>query len=545
FGVGLINNSSDREELVENALQWLIPQEVEEYYSFYLSPDYQQKTTTTGGTVVYEIEVVNNGTEDDTIDLVRSAPPSGWTAWLDRDIVDVGAGENTTVNLSVTAPANATNGEYANISVTGTSQGDPDLIDIVYTNTTVSNEPTDLEPIELGPVGGAMVLGEDTTINATVRNNGNRDANDVDVFFYLDDNASLPIGTDTIDVPAGEERNATIDWDATSSFGDHTLIVDVDRDNTEPETNESNNHLENATEDWIVKGSVQWGNAEYNLTGNLSVEGRFLLENVSIYFNSTHGKYGLDCMNSGVMGANNSEFGTLGNASDSSFRFEARGELTLTNSLLYRLYYNDDSNDPKGGIVVFSSSTLIKNTTITKSGMGLWTPVSPMIVNSSFENLTDYGLYSIAGSPRVTGSLFRNITTGIALVGGAGEIEGCDITDVSTGIFTARSSTALLTKNAIHGLRGLNRGFFISGSSPTLKGNTVHNTSTGVWIESDASPIITGNDLSDNRHNSVYSSESSPVFEGAIMSGNPDYGVRVSGGGMIIRHSTIADNGKN
>jgi len=544
FAVPVIENLTHRSDLVENIMHWLIPSELDEYYSFYMSPDSQDSTTNSGGTVVYDIQVANNGTLDDTIDLVRSAPPPGWTANLNQTTAEVEAGKNTSVSLTVTAPVSAQNGDYANISVTGTSQGNIELNHTVYTNTTVNNEArADLEPIDLGPTNGQMVLGQDTRIASLVRNNGDRDADNVLVAFYLDDNTTAPIGTDTIDVPAGEETEAFIDWNATDSFGDHTLLVEVDPYQNHPETDETNNNLENDTRDWIVLGMVDWTDDAFNVTGNLIISGLLQLDNITILFNSTDGTYGIDLRNPGTMDAVHSTFGPLGGDTDSTFRFQVRDELSLTDSRVHGLFYNENLGDPRGGIEIFTSTVHILNTTITDSGMGIWTSVSPTIENSTFEDLDDFGVYSNSGSPIIRGTHFESTTTAIVLKGGTGSVANCEITDVSTGIWAAQNTSAVITGNYIHDLNGLSRGVFITDSSPTIEYNEIHDTLSGIWLEGEeSSPFIAGNDLSSNIQYSAYSKDASPIFERNDISENEKFGFYINGGMATIRHTQILDN---
>ena len=544
FGIGLIMDGTDRTELVENAMDWLVPIEIEEYYAFYLTPDTQEKTTNSGGTVIYDILVINNGTLDDTIDLFNSAPPPGWSANLNQTSVEVDAGRNTSVSLRVTAPVSAQNGDYANISVWGQSQGNGDLTYTVHTNTTVNNEArADLEPLDIGPDHGEMVLGMMTTITSLVRNGGDRDADNVIVTFYLDDNSSFPIGNDTIDVPAGEETRAVIQWNATEFLGDHHLIVWVDSGQNHPETNESNNELENETGDWIVKNHVAWNDASYNLTGNLSVAGAFLLDNVTILFNSTDGAYGFYIENPGILDAERSLFAPLGNGGDSTFLFQVRGMVTLLDSEVTRTYYNGDLGDPRGGIEIYSSTVDLDNTTISDTGLGIWTSVSPTIRNSTFENISDFGIYSLSGSPTISQSTFSGMTTAIVQKGGAPIIQGCEITDVSTGIYLDQMATGLINMNDIHDLNGLERGILISDSSPLVTNNEINGVATAIWVQGeDAFPMIFWNDLSGNTHNSAYCDEAYPTFEGNIISENGRYGINVIGGGVTVRNSIITNN---
>ena len=508
FGIALVTNETDRMELVENSMDWLIPIELGEYYAFYMSPDFQEATTNTGGTVIYEILVHNNGTLDDTVDLENSTAPNGWTATLNQSSIDVSAGENGSVSLTVTAPLSAQNGEFANITVNGTSQGDVDLVYIVYTNTTVNNEArSDLEPLDLGPQDGKMVLGEDTTIISPVRNNGDRDANNVVVSFFLDENNYFNLmGNDTIDVPAGEVVDAIILWNATNVFGDHVLIVEVDQGQNHPETDETNNNMSNATTDWTVKGTVQFTDDQYNITGNLSIQGNFLLDNVTILFNSTDGQYGFDSLLFSFLDADLCSFGPLGTEDDSTYWFKIRGEVDLTNSTMYGLDYNGDSQNPKGGVQIYSSTVMIDSCTFRDSAMGIWTSVAPVISNSTFTSLEYYGIFSNGGSPIISLSQFSITNTAISLVGGAGEVSECDVTDVSTGIYVDQSSIPQISGNDIHDLNGLRRGIFITGSSPYITGTVMSEDNTNIYVT--FSEPVYNHDHNSNDINNGYSEKS-------------------------------------
>jgi PKD repeat protein len=546
FGIALVNGTADRIDLVENIMDWLIPSEKEFYYAFYLSPDSQDQNTNSGGTAIYDILVTNNGTLDDTIDLFRTAPPAGWSATLNQTAVTVAAGDSTSISLTVTAPVSAQNGDYANISVWGESQGNGDLTYLVYANTTVNNEArADLEPITLGPDRGLMLLGDETTISSIIRNNGDRDANNVIVTFFLDNNASIPIGNDTIDVPAESESKAEIVWNATSSFGDHLLIVEVDPGQNHPESDETNNDLENSTRDWEVRGMAEHMDAEYILTGNVFVVGTYKLDNVTLQLNSTDGTYGIYVSLSGSLEAFGSHFSSVGSDTDETFRFQTRGVLLLTECELTSLYFNGDLGDPRGGLEVYSSSCDIIDSTFNDTAMGVWTSVAPTIEGSMFTNLTHFGIYAFGSgsSPTINQSSFTNMITAITLRDGGGTVMGSMITEANTGIYLGQGSGAMITGNTIHDLTGQRRGIFVVDSSPLILDNIIHSTNVAIWVEGlDSMPFISGNDLSNNDHYSAYSDDGRPIFERNIVSGNGNVGFNLNGGEVVIRHMDISDN---
>jgi PKD repeat protein len=103
-----------------------------------LSCNITNKTIPSCGSVTYNITVLNTGNTHDTL-ILKLPPPaeSGWSEWLDFYSVELAPNESTEVVLIVSNVVGLPRGNYREVKVTGTSQGDPAKSDFVTTNTTI------------------------------------------------------------------------------------------------------------------------------------------------------------------------------------------------------------------------------------------------------------------------------------------------------------------------------------------------------------------------------------------------------------------------
>lgn len=103
-----------------------------------LSPDVQNQAVRHKGTVVYDIIVTNTGNAPDTILLSKGPDEAGWNSKLSHSSVRLEAGQSTTVQLTVEAPAKPST---FSVTVTGASQADPNAHDSAVAETTATAAP--------------------------------------------------------------------------------------------------------------------------------------------------------------------------------------------------------------------------------------------------------------------------------------------------------------------------------------------------------------------------------------------------------------------
>ncbi|KAF5437430.1 PKD repeat-containing protein [Candidatus Methanophagaceae archaeon] len=103
-----------------------------------LSCNITNKSIPSGGSVTYNITILNTGNTHDTL-ILELPPPaeSGWSEWLDFYSVELAHGESTEVVLTVSNLVGLPRSNYREVKVTGISQGDPAKSDSVTTNTTI------------------------------------------------------------------------------------------------------------------------------------------------------------------------------------------------------------------------------------------------------------------------------------------------------------------------------------------------------------------------------------------------------------------------
>lgn len=135
------------------------------------SPD-PDKSVDPGDSVEYEIVVENTGINDlpDTIELSSSTPPPGWNTYFSEDSVELLPGEFATVYFTVEVPLGELAGDY-NITVTGTSVGDPTKSDSIVTTTTVNAVYN--FTMSVYPESAWVIIGESVEYILNITNYGN------------------------------------------------------------------------------------------------------------------------------------------------------------------------------------------------------------------------------------------------------------------------------------------------------------------------------------------------------------------------------------
>jgi hypothetical protein len=102
-------------------------------YGVELSPDAQQSGAP-GDDVAYSVQITNTGSSSDTFDLALGG--NSWTTALSDSSVTLAAGTSTTVDVTVSIPSGANNGDNDVVTVTATSQANPSQSATVQLETT-------------------------------------------------------------------------------------------------------------------------------------------------------------------------------------------------------------------------------------------------------------------------------------------------------------------------------------------------------------------------------------------------------------------------
>jgi hypothetical protein len=143
-------------------------------YGIELSPDTQDGTVETGNDIYFTITAENTGNTQDIIDLLVSGEFDGW-ADLSQSALDLDAGEEQNVILTISVPASASAGDY-DFSVSGESQGDSIAYDEVSVSITVTEPPEGGgEPIAFSNLAHSPTnptSEDDITVTATVTGDG-------------------------------------------------------------------------------------------------------------------------------------------------------------------------------------------------------------------------------------------------------------------------------------------------------------------------------------------------------------------------------------
>ncbi len=193
---------------------------------------------------------------------------NGSAASFTLDIATAASTPAGTYTLNLTAYSyNHTNGHWGNLTNY-----------ILLTLTVNSANAPDLTITSISTSASTVNEGQSITINATVKNVGDKDANNVYVGFYYDSvSSSTHIGNASVGTLAsGSSSDVQITWDTTGHTGTHKIIAYADPDNIVAETNEDNNSANttvtvngygvNLTVDSSGKTVQPGGSADYTIT---------------------------------------------------------------------------------------------------------------------------------------------------------------------------------------------------------------------------------------------------------------------------------------
>ena len=106
-------------------------------YSVSLKCERNQSGTQPGGNRSYKIEVINDGTLNDTYNITLQLP-SGWMGYLSKSQVKLDPGYTASINLTVFAPENASIGEKGIINVIAQSEGNKSKMAVINITTLIN-----------------------------------------------------------------------------------------------------------------------------------------------------------------------------------------------------------------------------------------------------------------------------------------------------------------------------------------------------------------------------------------------------------------------
>jgi len=128
----------------------------------------QEKEVKAGQDVIYTILVYNNGNQNDTIHLSVKGVAEGWNVELSREMLNIPAKTFKDVDVTVTAPERAQQGDFLNITVY--AQGNTGS-DSIWLNTTIAPPEYGVK-VEVKQKEVNASPGDTATFVFTVENNG-------------------------------------------------------------------------------------------------------------------------------------------------------------------------------------------------------------------------------------------------------------------------------------------------------------------------------------------------------------------------------------
>ena len=254
------------------------------------------KSVRASESIDYIIKITNTGNlGDDTIDL-SAIIPIDWSSgffYESNEIteIDLVEGEYKEIKFSVQTIEEAQHGYEYTIDVSGLSKNG---ITFNTIEITTRIKQTDLEPVDLRffrldgveiGIDKHAIADQDTTINATIKNNGDTYATFVTVTFYHSGiSPENIIGTDIVEIiynGTAEEAYAEINWNTT--IGDYTVFVEVDSNDAFLESNEANNDYSELLSVYSTIPSnpyIRWIKVQYK-DSNAVVNGLVAIKNMN------------------------------------------------------------------------------------------------------------------------------------------------------------------------------------------------------------------------------------------------------------------------
>ena len=206
-----VNGSSDEAE-TDTYDTTSVTVTVNKEYKVDLLINEAQKNGDAGSSVVYDIIVKNKGTGDDTIRLSVDEWPSGWTANFNHTEVDISAGKDALVNLTVTIKEKEDNQAfYVNFTAVSIGAKDEDL-DVNATASTITTVNQYYEFRMTSVLTYTKADPEQTfTVDILLDNKGTGD-DTIDLEVTAPENATGWVTdiTPSVEVPEGENRTVTL-----------------------------------------------------------------------------------------------------------------------------------------------------------------------------------------------------------------------------------------------------------------------------------------------------------------------------------------------
>ena len=206
-----VNGSSDEAE-TDTYDTTSVTVTVNKEYKVDLLINEAQKNGDAGSSVVYDIIVKNKGTGDDTIRLSVDEWPSGWTANFNHTEVDISAGKDALVNLTVTIKEKEDNQAfYVNFTAVSIGAKDEDL-DVNATASTITTVNQYYEFRMTSVLTYTKADPEQTfTVDILLDNKGTGD-DTIDLEVTGPENATGWVTdiTPSVEVPEGENRTVTL-----------------------------------------------------------------------------------------------------------------------------------------------------------------------------------------------------------------------------------------------------------------------------------------------------------------------------------------------
>ncbi len=206
-----VNGSSDEAE-TDTYDTTSVTVTVNKEYKVDLLINEAQKNGDAGSFVVYDIIVKNKGTGDDTIRLSVDEWPSGWTANFNHTEVDISAGKDALVNLTVTIKEKEDNQAfYVNFTAVSIGAKDEDL-DVNATASTITTVNQYYEFRMTSVLTYTKADPEQTfTVDILLDNKGTGD-DTIDLEVTGPENATGWVTdiTPSVEVPEGENRTVTL-----------------------------------------------------------------------------------------------------------------------------------------------------------------------------------------------------------------------------------------------------------------------------------------------------------------------------------------------
>ena len=137
------------------------------------------KTGDPGAQLIYPIRVQNKGTGEDSFKLFIENYPANWIVQLENELVeDVAAGDEKTVNLTVTIPSGEQNKAFVT-NITASSQGassenPPKWVNTTVPVTTIVNQDYWID-LSVTNISVDAIIGDPITVSITVENLGTGD----------------------------------------------------------------------------------------------------------------------------------------------------------------------------------------------------------------------------------------------------------------------------------------------------------------------------------------------------------------------------------